>query len=58
MLYSGEGQEEVYGRARVHQQWGDDADAVQEAIETCPVDCIYYVRACLPCLPRLKSQMK
>eukprot|EP00884_Botryococcus_braunii_P005103 jgi/Botrbrau1/14594/Bobra.242_2s0004.1 len=36
--------EDEHGRARVHQQWGDEADAIQEAIETCPVDCIYYVK--------------
>ena len=31
------------GRARVFQQWGDDEETVQIAIETCPVDCIHYV---------------
>lgn len=31
------------GRARVFQQWGDDDETVQIAIETCPVDCIHYV---------------
>lgn len=32
-----------YGRARVFQQWGDDLETIQIAIETCPVDCIHYV---------------
>lgn len=31
------------GRARVFQQWGDDDETVQIAIETCPVDCIHYI---------------
>mmetsp|Transcript_18062 Transcript_18062/g.25515 ORF Transcript_18062/g.25515 Transcript_18062/m.25515 type:complete len:421 (-) Transcript_18062:408-1670(-) len=35
--------EEDYGRARVFQQWGDDDETIQVAIETCPVDCIHYV---------------
>mmetsp|Transcript_15958 Transcript_15958/g.23901 ORF Transcript_15958/g.23901 Transcript_15958/m.23901 type:complete len:397 (+) Transcript_15958:197-1387(+) len=35
--------EQEMGRARVFQQWGDDDETVQIAIETCPVDCIYYV---------------
>ena len=32
-----------HGRARVFQQWGDDEETIQVAIETCPVDCIHYV---------------
>jgi len=35
--------QEEHGRARVFQQWGDDDETIQVAIETCPVDCIYYV---------------
>lgn len=35
--------EENYGRARVVAQDGDDEDLVQEAIDTCPVDCIAWV---------------
>lgn len=35
--------EEEHGRARVFQQWGDDDETIQIAIETCPVDCIHYV---------------
>ncbi len=38
-------QEEHYGRARVHTQWGDDEDAVKEAVDMCPVDCISFVSA-------------
>jgi ferredoxin len=32
-----------HGRARVFNQWGDDDETIQIAIETCPVDCIHYV---------------
>ena len=32
-----------HGRARVFEQWGDDEETIQVAIETCPVDCIHYV---------------
>lgn len=32
--------ESVYGRARVVAQWADPEHKIQEAIETCPVDCI------------------
>jgi len=35
--------EDYLGRARVFQQWGDDDETIQIAIETCPVDCIHYV---------------
>ena len=35
--------EDDYGRARVFQQWGDDDETIQIAIETCPVDCIHYI---------------
>ena len=35
--------EEEHGRARVFQQWGDDDETIQIAIETCPVDCIHYI---------------
>lgn len=36
-------QEDDYGRARVHTQWGDDAEYIEEAVSMCPVDCISYV---------------
>ncbi len=32
-----------YGRARVIAQDGDEEELVQEAIDTCPVDCIAWV---------------
>jgi ferredoxin len=32
-----------YGRARVVRQDGDIEDTIQEAIETCPVNCIQWV---------------
>jgi ferredoxin len=35
--------EEGYGRARVFRQDGDGADTIQEAIETCPVNCIHWL---------------
>lgn len=35
--------DDEHGRARVFQQWGDDDETIQVAIETCPVDCIHYV---------------
>ena len=35
--------ESATGRARVTTQWGDDADSVQSAIDTCPSECIYLV---------------
>src|ERR671932_352703 len=35
--------EEDYGRSRVVRQDGDAEEVVQEAIDTCPVDCIHWV---------------
>ncbi|MBK4732691.1 ferredoxin [Oxynema sp. CENA135] len=35
--------EEDYGRSRVIRQDGDPEDVIQEAIDTCPVDCIHWV---------------
>lgn len=32
-----------YGRSRVFQQDGDSEQLIQEAIDTCPVDCIHWV---------------
>ena len=32
-----------YGRSRVVRQDGDSDDVIQEAIDTCPVDCIHWV---------------
>ena len=36
--------DEDYGRSRAIRQNGDSIDVVQEAIDTCPVDCIYWVK--------------
>ncbi len=36
-------QEDEYGRARVHAQWGDEEEAIREAVDLCPVDCISFV---------------
>lgn len=35
--------EPEYGRSRVIRQDGDSEELVQEAIDTCPVDCIHWV---------------
>jgi ferredoxin len=32
-----------YGRSRAIRQDGDSADLIQEAIDTCPVDCIHWM---------------
>ncbi len=36
--------EPILGRSRVIRQDGDSASIIQEAIDTCPVDCIHWVR--------------
>ena len=35
--------DEVHGRSRAIRQDGDSVDVIQEAIDTCPVDCIHWV---------------
>ncbi|MGB6298790.1 MAG: ferredoxin [Rivularia sp. (in: cyanobacteria)] len=35
--------ESDYGRARVMRQDGDSEEVIQEAIDTCPVDCIHWL---------------
>jgi ferredoxin len=35
--------EEDYGRSRVMRQDADSEEVIQEAIDTCPVDCIYWL---------------
>lgn len=32
-----------YGRSRVYRQDGDSEEIIQEAIDTCPVDCIHWL---------------
>lgn len=36
--------EAEHGRARVFCQWGNARDDIQDAINSCPVDCIHWVR--------------
>ena len=36
--------EPIYGRARVFRQDGDSSSLIQEAIDTCPVNCIDWVK--------------
>ncbi|MBL1210233.1 ferredoxin [Geminocystis sp. GBBB08] len=35
--------ENNYGRSRVYNQDGDTEEIIQEAIDTCPVNCIYWL---------------
>ena len=35
--------DEEYGRSRAIRQDGDNFETLQEAIDTCPVDCIHWV---------------
>ena len=35
--------DELYGRSRAIRQDGDNLETLQEAIDTCPVDCIHWV---------------
>tara|TARA_B100001989_G_scaffold31766_1_gene18885 strand:+ start:340 stop:555 length:216 start_codon:yes stop_codon:yes gene_type:complete len=35
--------EEEYGYSRAIRQDGDDIELINEAIDTCPVDCIHWV---------------
>ena len=36
--------DDQYGRARVFAQWDDDEEDINIAIESCPVDCIHFVK--------------
>jgi len=36
--------DEDHGRSRAIRQDGDNIDIIQEAIDTCPVDCIHWVK--------------
>ena len=36
--------DEEYGRSRAIRQDGDNNEVLQEAIDTCPVDCIHWVK--------------
>jgi ferredoxin len=45
-----------YGRSRAIRQDGDSTERIQEAIDTCPVDCIHWVP--YEDLPRLRRQLE
>ncbi|MEB3308291.1 MAG: ferredoxin [Cyanobacteriota bacterium] len=47
--------EETWGRSRAIRQDGDTTERIQEAIETCPVDCIHWVA--YEELPALQQQL-
>ncbi|MCP9942874.1 MULTISPECIES: ferredoxin [Synechococcales] len=44
-----------WGRSRAIRQDGDTTELIQEAIDTCPVDCIHWVA--YEQLPRLQQQL-
>jgi ferredoxin len=48
--------EDNYGRSRVISQDGDEEETIQEAIDTCPVDCIAWVS--YPELAELEEERK
>ena len=47
--------EESWGRSRAIRQDGDTTERIQEAIDTCPVDCIHWVA--YEQLPQLEEQL-
>ena len=47
--------EESWGRSRAIRQDGDTTERIQEAIDTCPVDCIHWVA--YEQLPQLQEQL-
>ncbi|NDG75102.1 MAG: ferredoxin [Synechococcaceae bacterium WB8_1B_136] len=48
--------EESWGRSRAIRQDGDSTERIQEAIDTCPVDCIHWVS--YEDLPALEEQCR
>nr|YP_002048844.1 3Fe-4S ferredoxin [Paulinella chromatophora]ACB42634.1 3Fe-4S ferredoxin [Paulinella chromatophora] len=48
--------EQKMGRSRAIRQDGDSTERIQEAIDTCPVDCIHWVD--YNELPQLKAKLK
>lgn len=48
--------EENWGRSRAIRQDGDSTERIQEAIDTCPVDCIHWVS--YEQLPALQEQTR
>ena len=47
--------EPSWGRSRAIRQDGDSTERIQEAIDTCPVDCIHWVS--YEQLPELEAQL-
>ncbi len=48
--------EPEWGRSRAIRQDGDSGERIQEAIDTCPVDCIHWVA--YEALPELDQQLR
>ncbi|MFM7361336.1 MAG: ferredoxin [Cyanobium sp.] len=48
--------ESDWGRSRAIRQDGDSTERIQEAIDTCPVDCIHWVA--YETLPELEQQLR
>ncbi len=48
--------EPEWGRSRAIRQDGDSGERIQEAIDTCPVDCIHWVT--YESLPELEEQLR
>ena len=48
--------DQEFGRSRAVKQDGDSLEIIQEAIDTCPVDCIHWVR--FEDLDNLRNQLK
>ena len=48
--------EPTWGRSRAMRQDGDSTERIQEAIDTCPVDCIHWVS--YEQLPELEEQSR
>ena len=48
--------ESEWGRSRAIRQDGDSSERIQEAIDTCPVDCIHWVP--FEQLPSLEEQLR
>jgi ferredoxin len=48
--------EPTWGRSRAIRQDGDSTDRIQEAIDTCPVDCIHWVA--YEQVPELEAELR
>lgn len=50
--------ESEHGRARAVSQWRDEKNAIQDAVDSCPVDCIFWVpREQLPFLEHVMQRL-